>query len=58
MALARPAAKPPDETPEAAARRAEVRKFRTAVATVAVAVGCVMGRAIRRHRRTVSAADR
>ena len=35
-----------DETPEAAARRAEVRKFRTAVATVAVAVGCVMGRAI------------
>ena len=47
-----------DETPEAAARRAEVRKFRAAVATVAVAVGCVMGRAIRRHRRTVSAADR
>lgn len=35
-----------DETPEAAARRAEVRKFRAAVATVAVAVGCVMGRAI------------
>lgn len=35
-----------DETPEAAARRAEVRKFRAAVATVAVAVCCVMGRAI------------
>lgn len=35
-----------DETPEAAARRAEVCKFRAAVATVAVAVGCVMGRAI------------
>ncbi|WP_312761619.1 DUF2534 family protein, partial [Serratia sp. (in: enterobacteria)] len=28
------------------ARRAEVRKFRAAVATVAVVVGCVMGRAI------------
>ena len=45
MALARPAAKPPGRN-AGSARRAEVRKFRTAVATVAVAVGCVMGRAI------------